>query len=310
MVKTEFGSFDGDSWEELCQICFHLKYDKEGYQEMPAHSNGDLGIEGYTRSGIVFQCYCPEKEYSSDDLYEKQRDKIKKDLNKLIKNKVELEKYLGTVKIKEWRFVTPYYYKKDIVKYCVKKAEEMRALNLSILDDNFDVLISNINFVARELPTALEMKKIKVSVNFEEVVEDDIEKFKHSESIGVNNLVRKSSDIIQKEKNRHKYIEKQLKNYLKGKKQMDFLGVNFKVLYERIIRILYSFESEVEDICMIESEENNGKKILGIIETKLENRLIEELGENIDSSLIDLIKRYAISDWLIRCPFEIDTEEL
>lgn len=60
-----------------------MKYEVEGYQEMSAHTDGDLGIEGFTRTGVVFQCYCPDEEYDSTKLYEHQRDKITKDLGKL-----------------------------------------------------------------------------------------------------------------------------------------------------------------------------------------------------------------------------------
>lgn len=310
MIKTEFGNFDGDSWEDLCQVCFQLKYEDEGYQEMVAYSNGDLGIEGFTRTGKVFQCYCPKAPYEADELYEKQREKINKDLNKLIKYKDELRKYLGNVKIKTWYFITPYFHKKDIVKYCVSKAKDMKELKLEILDEEFDVLINNVNFIARELPDALNMKKIKINVNLsEEINNKDIEEFKEADIVGINNLVRKSSSLISKEKVRNKYIEKQLTNYLKGKKQMDLLDSHFKFMYEKIINILSSFESEVEDICIYESEEKDGREILNVIEKKFDERLVLEIGENIDRSLIDSIKRYAISDWLIRCPFEIEVEE-
>ena len=71
---------------------------------MVAYSNGDLGIEGFTRTGKVFQCYCPEAPYEADELYEKQRDKINKDLNKLIKYKDELRKYLRRCKNKNLVF--------------------------------------------------------------------------------------------------------------------------------------------------------------------------------------------------------------
>lgn len=192
MIRTEIGDFDGDSWEELCQICFQLKYENEGYQEITAHSNGDLGIEGYTRTGKVFQCYCPDAEYNANNLYEKQRDKINKDLNKLIKNKEELKKYLGNSKIKKWYFITPYYLKKDIVKYCVLKAEQMRKLKLDILDPEFDVLINGYNFIARELPEAMKIRNIKINVNLEkDISKEDIKKFKESKTTGINNLLKK-----------------------------------------------------------------------------------------------------------------------
>jgi len=34
---------------------------------------------GFTQNGIVNQCYCPERNYSDDGLYETQRDKMTED---------------------------------------------------------------------------------------------------------------------------------------------------------------------------------------------------------------------------------------
>lgn len=116
MFSTKNGrSFNGDSWENFCQLCFKTKYVSEGYQAMPADVRGDLGIEGFTRTGKVFQCYCPDTNTSHIKLYEDQRDKITTDLNKLSKNKNVLPNYLGETIIKEWIFVTPEYSNKDLV---------------------------------------------------------------------------------------------------------------------------------------------------------------------------------------------------
>lgn len=68
MIQTDFGTFDGTSWERLCQLAFKLKYGPS-YQRMPA-SPGDYGIEGWTTDGLAFQCYCPERHYTQDELYE------------------------------------------------------------------------------------------------------------------------------------------------------------------------------------------------------------------------------------------------
>jgi len=91
MFKTAYGVFNGNSWEDFCQQCFKIKYEKDGYQEMPATFKGDLGIEGYTRNGILFQCYCPDMEYDPAKLYEAQRDKVTKDLGKILINEKELK---------------------------------------------------------------------------------------------------------------------------------------------------------------------------------------------------------------------------
>ena len=79
MFHTKFGAFNGDTWEDLCQLVLKRKHQNVGYQEMPA-SPGDYGIEGYTvTTGWAFQCYCPDKHYERTELYNKQRDKITED---------------------------------------------------------------------------------------------------------------------------------------------------------------------------------------------------------------------------------------
>ena len=75
MFITRYGKFDGNSWEDICQICFKQKYGDD-YREIKA-SPGDFGIEGFTSSGKVFQCYSPNENYDPKNLFEKQRDKIK-----------------------------------------------------------------------------------------------------------------------------------------------------------------------------------------------------------------------------------------
>lgn len=80
MFNTKFGSFNGSTWEDLCQLVFKRKYDAVGYQQMKA-SPGNFGIEGFTiGTGLAFQCYCPDKHYERAELYENIRDKITQDL--------------------------------------------------------------------------------------------------------------------------------------------------------------------------------------------------------------------------------------
>ena len=81
---------DPNKWEELIDKLYRIKYKDEGYQYIPARGGGDYGIEGYTETGKVYQCYFPEGEYSPKDLYEKLRDKMSIDLGKIEKNQQEL----------------------------------------------------------------------------------------------------------------------------------------------------------------------------------------------------------------------------
>ena len=102
------GKLDGDSWEELCQSCYRIRYQEQHYTEIPAAYEGDAGIEGFTRNGIVNQCYYPEKDYSEKDLYEHYRKKMTQDIGKLISPKYKNKLLsLGVPSLKKRNFRQP-----------------------------------------------------------------------------------------------------------------------------------------------------------------------------------------------------------
>ncbi|BEV17793.1 hypothetical protein HBDW_45810 [Herbaspirillum sp. DW155] len=148
LIRTVYGDFDGTSWERHCQAAFKIKYGDE-YQPMPASSPGDFGIEGWTSDGTVFQCYCPEKEYTRDELYEAIRDKITTDIPKLKKNEVELTKRLG-IQIKRWIFVTPIVDDNDLHVHARKKEIEAKAWGIPLLHADFDIKLQDAGFYANE----------------------------------------------------------------------------------------------------------------------------------------------------------------
>ena len=57
----------GEEWEKLCNSCYRIRYQEQGYQEIPAKYKGDGGIEGFTKNGIVYQCYCPNENDEKDN---------------------------------------------------------------------------------------------------------------------------------------------------------------------------------------------------------------------------------------------------
>ena len=83
---------NGDKWEDLCNKIYKIRYMSDGYQVVPARYKGDCGIEGFTSTGIVTQCYYPDADYSPDDLHKKLVSKVTKDINKIEKYENELYK--------------------------------------------------------------------------------------------------------------------------------------------------------------------------------------------------------------------------
>jgi hypothetical protein len=308
MYKTEHGDFNGTTWEEFCQICFKRKYEAVGYQEMPAWQ-GDLGIEGFTRSGILFQCYCPDEEYAPDDLYEKQRDKITTDLKKLISNEKELKNYLKDIKVKQWIFVTPGYKKKDIVKHCQEKAAEYRKLNLSILDINFDVLIYDIDFFATEIPLVLDYRKQKIEINpSSQKSEIEIADWKTKEISLVENAIRKHGQrIASTSTNRDNKIniltQNSIEHFLNGNITIKIMQDKFPKDYEKFIRVVSLFEKKVEEHCITNTGDNN--LLYKQIEIELKVKL-KEAFSYIDQITIDRLSEQVLADWILRCPINFE----
>lgn len=120
------GKLDGDTWEDLCQSCYRIRYQEQHYLEVLAVHGGDAGIEGFTRTGIVNQCYCPERDYSDDELYEHLRKKMTTDIGKLLDKgyKARLKK-LGVPTIHEWHFVIPEYRDSRIIEHAETKRKEV-----------------------------------------------------------------------------------------------------------------------------------------------------------------------------------------
>ena len=305
MIKTTYGSFDGNSWEGFCQVCLKLKYESEGYQELPAWQ-GDLGIEGFTRTGKVFQCYCPDEDYEPQTLYEKQRDKISTDLGKLKKNESELKRYLNGILIQQWIFLTPLYKNKELVRHCHTKASDFRNMNLDVLSKDFDVLIYNIDFFAAQIPIVNGTTNNKLEIPADRDESKDID-WKGTNIDLVNNAITKHGKRISDSPNKEEKINK-LTDFIIG----DFLDeqqlvTKWKNLipndYEKFLRLISDYEKTVEEMCITNTDDNN--LLYERIKQKLKERLMQTFPYIEDITLEKLMKG-VVADWILRCPINFE----
>lgn len=311
MVNLGFGEFDGNLWEDLCQKCFKYKYVDNGYQRIPADDGGDMGIEGFTRDGLVFQCYCPNKDYPPKDLYEFQRDKITEDLKKLIKNKNKLIKsYLHTTKIRVWYFVTPYYNSKELVEHCISKALEYRQKNLEHLAPDFDIRILESSDFSIEINHLLRVEK-NLKLNFQVNYQKNNKNWNQCTSTHVKNLIRKITAIVPNSdtepgKNRvDRIVQIYMDYYLKGFKLLNLLQSQYLDLYEKLIRLRSTYESGVEVKCnlsMLGTESNT--LLFTNITDEFGSVLKSEFNDLFQTEMIEGLKNQILSSWLLECPMD------
>lgn len=309
MIKTEYGNFDGDKWEMICQLCFKKRYESESYFEIKA-TPGDFGIEGFTRSGKAFQCYCPDEHYTQDELYEKQRDKITKDLKKLQTYEKQLTRKLGSTKINKWYFVTPNYSRNEIIDHCTTKRDEIRALNLSIIDNsNFEVIPWDIDYLKPEIHTFTKIIDHKIDITPKDTISPEERlKWKGKEISLVEHAQRKhslrfDSSTTGLEKKVDDLTEKSISHFLDGNSILKKWSNDYPDDYEKFVKIVSQVEEQVIEECMFPSS-NNNERYKGF--ATLLNDKIRKSFPFIEDTMVQNLCNQVMADWILRCPINFE----
>lgn len=249
------GYMNGNAWEELCVMCYRMRYQNEHYTPISAAQGGDGGIEGFTQNGIVHQCYCPEKDYSDEDNYTHMRDKMTKDIGKLLKSDyVKKLKEWGVPPIKEWHFVIPEQKDSRIVKHAETKRKEVLAAKkanptfYTNIDDDFKVIIKCAEDFLLEISRIVlaPHKDYLLNLAIRDAVELDYTK---CDSEKVNNIKRKIKAI--KNTNNDEDIDvvflvnHYIESYLSGLAILNKLRLNFPEIHESLIELEQSCKKDV-----------------------------------------------------------------
>lgn len=307
------GKLDGDTWERLCQSCYRMRYADENYTEIPAVQGGDAGIEGFTKNGIVNQCYCPERDYSENELYEHQRDKMTKDIGKLvqIKYKERLLK-LGVPKIREWHFVIPFYKDSRIIEHAKLKSEEVLSLKkenpeqYDYIDDDFAIVIKqaedfNIE-LARIIRNSITDTKLNLAVR-------NVEKanWEQCDSKKVENITRKIKAVMgiddDENEDLNDIVNTYVESYIKGMEIMRMLRVSFIEIFEDIHGLEQAYKKQVSIKTKINTDKSMNVSVFNEILNDFEIQLKESFTYFTNESIFEL-KTDIISMWLADCSMQ------
>lgn len=307
VYQTNYGSFDGTSWERLCQLIFKRKFSVDGYIHIPA-TPGDYGLEGFTKStGCGYQCYCPDKAYPTKDLYEKQRDKVTTDLKKLKDNEADLKKVLGTTKLRRWHLVTPFISHHDLVKHAQTKETEVRGWNLSIIDADFQVLVHDADHYAAEIQEMqLAMGK---ALDFGGIPAVLPELNEDSETYE-KNILRKTRTRLAKtpadklEGRVALLYNKTLREFLDHGPHLKRINDTAPTVHSRLARLINGYEAEVGERCY--TWEGTPQELTDKIRDGLTERIVRELAPSIGETDAADIARMIVARWIAVCEVDYD----
>lgn len=305
-------NLDGDSWEKWCDACYRDRFQDQNFIKIPAEHLGDAGIEGFTLSGIAYQCYCPEKDYSDDELFTHLRNKVTKDVGKLIdKDNAKRLKELGVHQIKEWHFVTPEYKDKRIIEHLEKKRKEV-VIAASIDPKTFSYIDPQIRLVPKvaedfkiELVRLIRNPLVDIklntavkSVNDPDWVACPAEK--------IDNIKRKIKAIMKVEENDSTFKEMIVywaEAYLKGIEIMSALQESCGAIYEDLFDLEQQYKKDVSMQSRMNPDHSLNYKLFMDILKQFENTLRKQFECFSEPSIMEL-KRDLVSGWLADCSLQ------
>jgi hypothetical protein len=304
LFQTDFGAFDGTSWERLCQSAFKIKYGDD-YQRMPA-SPGDFGLEGWTSNGLGFQCYCPEKNYTQPELYEAIRDKITADVPKLKLFAEEISARIGSTKLNKWLLVTPVVEHNKLHAHARKKEKEARAWNLPILHKGFSIFLQDAGFYALEFEQCHRSSgralQFGPAIDSGAVLPQPPEEF--------DKLIDRKNRIRLRDKAERPSFEAELQaindltqgKFLRCDAHLATIERTSPQAYQKIIRVIGHYAEEMKELQYFWTAEPNG--LVDAVKSELGRRLEAELGAAIGYSDARNLADLMVSRWLAVCQLD------
>lgn len=187
---------DGTSWENFCENMLRKHFTWKCFYSVPHEDRGDHGIEFFTSCGTIFQCYYPNPSYTMKEYKEKVQIKINKDLKKLKQYENKISDMLNGIKIKTWVLVIPHNRSTELIKYCSRKANEVKKVSPSFIDtDSFLVKIETDDSFMEESLYARNFISKEIDLKVNKPNQKEVDEWKAGNSEFYSNVVRKTEKI-------------------------------------------------------------------------------------------------------------------
>jgi hypothetical protein len=301
---------DGDAWEQLCVDCYRIRYQEDHYQEIPAAHGGDAGIEGYTKGGIVHQCYCPERNYSDNDLYVHQRDKITADIEKLLKNGKRFSD-LGVPSIVEWHFNIPEYKDLRILQHAATKQQEVVQAKLANpsgfahIADGFQIVIEIAEDFAPEICQIVRNRLTDTKLN---LAIEHTDNWEDCDSEKVENIRRKVKAVMHVDDDSddavNKVVNIYVSFYISGIETMNRLRVSFPEIYGDVFKLETSYKRDVSLKTLMNTDHMMNQQVFNEILNDFQSKLEREFAATLSVASIAELKQDLIASWLADCSME------
>jgi hypothetical protein len=305
------GYMTGNAWEDLCVQCYRIRYQEDHYTAIPAVQGGDAGIEGFTNKGVVHQCYCPERNFSDNELYEHQRKKLSDDIEKLKKNANRL-KALGVPTVVEWHFNIPEYKDSRILAYAEKKRQEIikekkdKPSDYVHIADDFKIVIKTAEDfkpeISRIIRTSLSDMRLNLAIKHS--IDPDWSKCDSEKVANIRRKIKAIMLVDDANEALNKVVGIYVDCYISGLEILADLRVNFPEIYEEIYRLEQSYKREVSIKTLMNTDKTMNRVLFDAILDEFHSKLERDFSLRLTEASIGELKQDLIASWLADCSME------
>jgi hypothetical protein len=226
------------------------------------------------------------------------------DIGKFIANGTELVKILGSVKIKIWNFVVPYFSNKDLIKHAKIKEALVRASNLPHVDKDFTVsVITEDDFsVERQELASAGLSGFEVSL--QKVPQETLDKWlQNANNVSlVSNLNYKAVQITGSDAGPKltKFRLGVVRNYINGDIVLKQLEHDLPETFKHVQALKDQKEADLDTETIT----------LKLVPSDMFNETLKSYGAQLSKTpglsetATRTIANEAVADWLLRCPLE------
>lgn len=310
------GYMTGNAWEDLCVQCYRIRYQNDDYTVIPAAYGGDAGIEGFTNKGIVHQCYCPERAYSDNDLYDHQRNKLTTDIEKLMKNGDRL-RALGVPPVTEWHLNIPEYKDSRILAHAetkrqeVVKAKEEKPEDYVHIADDFHIVIKTAEDFTPEISRIIRTTLTDMRLNLA-IQHSDTPDWSKCDSEKVANIRRKIKAVMLVYDDANEAVNQvvgiYVDCYISGLEIMNNLRINFPEIYEEIFQLEQSYKREVSIKTFMNTDKAMNRSLFENILNDFQSKLERDFSRRFTEATIGELKHDLVASWLADCSMEFRSE--
>lgn len=279
-----------------------LKFGIGNFVEIPDTTNGDCGLDGFTRCGKAFQCYAAEEPLGAAELTRKQKAKISTDIQKLIQHQQTITGLVGITVIEHWILVVPRWEDKSLLAFAEAKMAELRAANIPFISPRIVPSICTGEDFAIQRQQLIQAGRESLRIDSGFAAPAAIEDWVAGNDQLVAQLDRKVLAIRPgDEQGARKLRDLFVQHYLDGQNALAKLRTDFPDFYEAVDRIKKDKEHFLATASL--STPALPPDHLRQTTASLESDIAAKLN-GLDRFNVQQFVHEAIADWLLRCPLD------